>query len=61
MTLRKAGHLLIAAGVMVWVVFAVAWLAGADPDAGGFLPFHLLGVIPGAVMARWPRRAVAED
>ena len=60
MTMRKAGRLLILAGVMVWVTFAVVWLAGGEPAAGRFLPFHLSGVIPGAILARWPRRAVAE-
>jgi hypothetical protein len=56
MTLRKAGRLLIAAGVLVWAVYAVVWLAGGDPDVRQFLPFHLAGVIPGAILSRWPRR-----
>lgn len=61
MTMRKTGRLFIAAGVTVWLVFAVVWLAGGEPDAGRFLPFHLSGVIPGAIMARWPNRVVVED
>ena len=56
MTRRTAGRLLIIGGVLVWVVFAVAWLAGADPEAGRFVPFHLAGVIPGSVISRWRRR-----
>ena len=61
MTMRKAGRLLILAGVMVWVIYAIVWLAGGEPDVGWFLPFHLSGVIPGAIMARWPRRAAANE
>jgi hypothetical protein len=53
LTRQAAGRLLIVAGVLVWGVFAIAWLAGADPDAGSFLPFHLAGVIPGAFLTRW--------
>ncbi|NQV05910.1 hypothetical protein HQ535_05120 [bacterium] len=56
MTRHTAGRLLIAAGVLVWLGFAVAWLAGAHPDAGRFVPFHLAGVIPGTVLTRWRRR-----
>jgi hypothetical protein len=61
MTMRKAGRLLILAGVMVWVIFGIVWLAGGDPDVRRYLPFHLSGVIPGAIMARWPKRAVADE
>lgn len=53
MTRQAAGRLLIVAGVLVWVVFTIAWLAGADPDARSFLPFHLAAVIPGAILIRW--------
>ena len=56
MTLRKAGRFLILAGVVVWAIYAVVWLAGGDPEVRYFLPFHLSGVIPGAILARWPRR-----
>jgi hypothetical protein len=54
-TARTAGRLLIAAGVAVWVVFAVVWLAGGDPEAGRFVPFHLAGVVPGSILSRWRR------
>ncbi len=56
MTMRQTGRLLIAVGVMVWVVYAIVWLAGGDPDVARFVPFHLAGVVPGAIMSRWPRR-----
>lgn len=61
MTMRKAGRLLVVAGVTVWVIFAVVWLAGGEPDAGRFLPFHLAGVIPGAILSRWKRRKAPAD
>ena len=61
MTMRKAGRLLILAGVLVWAIYGVVWLAGGDPEVRYFLPFHLSGVIPGAIMSRWPRRAVADE
>ena len=38
---------------MVWVVFGVVWLAGGEPMVENFLPFHLVGVIPGAILSRW--------
>jgi hypothetical protein len=53
---RTVGRLLIFAGAGVWVVFAVLWLARTDPDAARFVPFHLAGVIPGAILSRWGRR-----
>lgn len=55
MRARTAGRLLIGAGVSVWLVFAVAWAAGTDVDAGMFVPFHLAGVIPGSVLSRLGR------
>ena len=61
MTVRRAGRWLIFAGVAVWLVFGVAWLAGLDPDGRLFLPFHLAGVIPGAVMSRWRIRKDAAE
>ncbi len=61
MTMRQAGRLLIAVGVMVWAVYAVVWLAGGEPDVGRFVPFHLAGVIPGAIMSRWRRRGGAGE
>lgn len=61
MTTRKAGRLLILAGVMVWAIYAAVWLAGGEPDGALFLPFHLAGVIPGAIMSRWKRREAPAD
>ena len=61
MTLRKAGRYLILAGALIWAIYAVVWLAGGEPEVRHYLPFHLSGVIPGAILSRWPRRALAEE
>ena len=50
---RSIGRLLILAGASVWLVFGVIWLWGGDPDVGSFVPVHLAGVIPGAILSRW--------
>jgi hypothetical protein len=51
--LERTGRWLIAAGILVWGVWLIAKLAGGQPQIGYFLPLHLLGVIPGAIMSRW--------
>jgi len=61
MTMRRSGRLLILAGVLVWAIYAVVWLAGGEPEARYFLPFHLSGVVTGSILARWRQRGVAED
>ena len=48
--------MLILLGVVVWLVFGVVWLVGGDPRVADYLPFHLAGVLPGAVLTRWPAR-----
>ncbi|MBI4336887.1 MAG: hypothetical protein HY683_03555 [Chloroflexi bacterium] len=51
---ERIGRLLILAGVAVWPAYVVLrWLVGLDLDAKEVLPFHLAGVIPGAILARW--------
>ncbi|NQV05030.1 hypothetical protein HQ535_00645 [bacterium] len=50
---KKIGRIVLLAGVSVWLVFAIAWMAGAEPVTRAFLPFHLAGVIPGAILTRW--------
>ena len=50
---QQIGRVLIVAGVGMWVVFGIVWLAGGEPQVGHYLPFHLSGVLPGAVLARW--------
>lgn len=51
--IRTAGTLLIAAGVAVWVVYAVVhFVLGWDVAGRSFLPYHLAGVVPGAVLRR---------
>jgi hypothetical protein len=51
--MTRTGRILIAAGAAVWVVFGIVWLAGGNPQVSHWVPFHLAGVIPGAVLARW--------
>jgi hypothetical protein len=50
---RRVGKGLILAGVAVWAVWLAVRLGGGDPEVGHYLPFHLAGVIPGALIARW--------
>jgi hypothetical protein len=52
---RKLGRTLIIAGVCVWIPYFALKMTGAHPDIMLFLPVHLSGVIPGAIMARWPQ------
>jgi len=61
--LQTAGHILIVAGVAVWVVYGVFRMAGAEPGVAWFLPVHLSGVIPGAILSRWEtiRRWLGRD
>lgn len=47
------GRVLILAGVAVWIPYLALKLAGREPELLYFLPFHLMGVIPGAVLSRW--------
>lgn len=51
--IRRLGRLLILAGVAVWVPYFVLKVGGRDPQLAHFLPFHLAGVVPGAVLSRW--------
>ncbi|MDH5371942.1 MAG: hypothetical protein OEX97_03260 [Acidimicrobiia bacterium] len=51
--LQKTGRWLILFGVSVWIVWFVVKALGGHPKLGGFLPFHLIGVIPGSIMSRW--------
>lgn len=50
---KRIGRLLILAGVAVWIPYFVLEALGADPALEAFLPFHLAGVIPGAILSRW--------
>ena len=58
MSRTRLGRVLIFAGVAVWLVWGIVWLAGGEPRTAIYLPFHLAGVIPGAILSRWD--AVAE-
>lgn len=45
------GNVLVALGVAVWGVYALArWGFEQDVAVRQFLPFHLFGVIPGALL-----------
>jgi hypothetical protein len=51
--LKVFGTILLAAGIAVWIVYAVLHFAmGLDVSGRQFLPYHLAGVIPGAVLRR---------
>jgi hypothetical protein len=50
---RCLGRLLLLAGVAVWIPYGIALLAGREPDVRWYLPLHLCGVLPGAVITRW--------
>lgn len=52
---RRLGRTLIIAGVCVWIPYFALKLAGLHPEMMLFLPFHLAGVIPGALISRWPQ------
>lgn len=49
--LTTLGSLLVFLGVGVWGVYAVMrWGLGRTVVLGDFLPYHLLGVVPGALL-----------
>lgn len=50
---RRVGRVLILAGVAVWIPYGILLISGNEPDIRYFLPVHLSGVIPGAILARW--------
>ncbi|MDF1595011.1 MAG: hypothetical protein P1T08_02760 [Acidimicrobiia bacterium] len=51
--LRWIGRRLILLGVSVWAVWLIVKATGGDPQVEHYLPFHLGGVLPGSIMARW--------
>ena len=51
--LRTVGTILLYAGVAVWIVYAVVrYVLGWDVTGRQFLPYHLAGVVPGAILRR---------
>lgn len=51
MTKKTLGTLLLMAGVSAWGVFyGLKTLTPLEPPFGVFLTWHLLGVIPGAIL-----------
>ena len=52
--LTTLGNVLIGLGVAVWGVYALfRWGLGWEVSVSQFLPFHLSGVIPGAMLRHW--------
>lgn len=45
------GRILIIVGVLMWVPFGYLKMAGTNPEVLPFLALHLMGVIPGAILA----------
>ena len=52
-TLERIGRRLVVLGILVWVVWLAVKLAGGQPRLEYFLPIHLAGVVPGAILSRW--------
>jgi len=51
--LKLLGTILVAAGVAVWIVYAVVrYGMGLDVTGRQFLPYHLAGVVPGTILRR---------
>lgn len=55
---KRLGEILIALGVLAWVPYFILTEQGVDVPSAPFLAWHLLGVIPGAVLryTRWGER-----
>lgn len=52
--LERVGTVLIYLGVAVWAVYVVARYAmGMEVTGRQFLPYHLAGVVPGAILRRY--------
>jgi hypothetical protein len=50
---RTTGTVLVIAGVAVWIVYVIVrYGMGYDVTGRQFLPYHLAGVVPGAVLRR---------
>jgi len=53
-TLRILGNILLIAGISVWGVYALMRFGiGKDVTPLQFLPYHLAGVISGAILKRY--------
>ncbi len=48
---QSIGRILIFLGVLAWPPYFALKLSGADVEALPFLIWHLLGVVPGAILA----------
>lgn len=54
-SLARLGSVLFYIGGAVWLVYAVVkYLFGWDVNVRQFLPYHLVVVIPGVLLKRWP-------
>jgi hypothetical protein len=53
---RILARILIWIGVLAWVPYVwLKYILHAEPAMLPFLAVHLAGVIPGVLLARWPR------
>jgi len=52
------GTLLIWFGVLIWTPFIILQIVGKQPSFLSFLPFHLIGVIGGARLRSFARKAM---
>ena len=53
MDFRTIGLGLLVWGTLVWVVYFILKYAGSPVAVLDFLPYHLIGVIPGSLLYRW--------
>jgi peptidoglycan/LPS O-acetylase OafA/YrhL len=55
---KRLGEILIAVGVLAWVPYFILTERGVEVASAPFLAWHLLGVIPGAILryTRWGER-----
>lgn len=55
---KRLGEVLIAVGVLAWVPYFILTEQGVDAPSAPFLAWHLVGVIPGAILryTRWGER-----
>jgi hypothetical protein len=60
---KRLGDVLVALGVLAWVPYFILREQGVDVPSTPFLVWHLLGVVPGAILryTRWGARWFARN
>jgi hypothetical protein len=60
---KRLGEVLIALGVLAWLPYFILTEQDVDVPSWPFLTWHLLGVIPGAILryTRWGERRGASS